>query len=118
MNAYIIQHVHPYILLALAILSEVAGTSALRASEGFSRLVPSALVVAGYGVSFYVVSLTLKTLPLGFVYAVWSGLGTVLIVAVGVVVFREGLDVARGIGIALIILGVVVLNAFSGSPAH
>ncbi len=118
MNAYIIQHVHPYILLLLAILSEVVGTSALRASQGFSRLAPSALVVVGYAVSFYIVSLTLKTLPLGLVYAVWSGLGTALIVGVGVVVFGEGLDAARVAGIALIIGGVVVLNAFSGTPAH
>jgi len=118
MNAYIVQHVSPYILLVLAIISEVIGTSALRASEGFSRPAPSALVVAGYAVSFYIVSLTLKSLPLGLVYAVWSGLGTALIVVVGVVMFREGLDAARIIGIALIIGGVVVLNAFSGNPAH
>ncbi|MGC1549526.1 MAG: multidrug efflux SMR transporter [Rhodanobacter sp.] len=107
-----------WLTLALAILAEVVGTSALKASAGFSRLLPSMVVVAGYGVAFYFLSLTLKQIPVGIAYAVWSGAGTVLITLIGVLVFRQKIDLAGVIGIALIIAGVLVLNLLSRSGTH
>lgn len=107
-----------WVTLALAILAEVIGTSALKASAGFSRLWPSVVVVAGYGVAFYFLSLTLKHIPVGIAYAVWSGAGTVLITVIGVLAFRQKIDLAGVIGIALIVAGVLVLNLLSRSGAH
>lgn len=107
-----------WLTLALAILAEVVGTSALKASAGFSQLLPSMVVVAGYGVAFYFLSLTLKQIPVGIAYAVWSGAGTVLITLIGVLVFRQKIDLAGVIGIALIIAGVLVLNLLSRSGTH
>ncbi|KPD19686.1 multidrug efflux SMR transporter [Paraburkholderia nemoris] len=108
----------PYALLAIAIVAEVIATSAMRASEGFSRLVPAAVVVIGYGIAFYCLSLTLKTIPVGIVYAVWSGAGIVLITLVAVVMYRQVPDVPAIIGLGLIIAGVAVLNMFSKMQAH
>jgi small multidrug resistance pump len=105
-------------LLAVAIVAEVVATSALRASEGFTRLIPSVLVVLGYGISFSLLSLTLKTIPVGIVYAVWSGVGIVLITLVGAVVFKQIPDLPGVLGMALIIAGVVVLNMFSKVSMH
>jgi small multidrug resistance pump len=102
----------------VAIAAEVAGTSALKATEGFTKLVPSIVVVVGYGASFYFLSLTLRSIPIGVSYAVWSGVGLVLISAVGYVVYRQTLDIPALIGIGLIGLGVVVINVFSKSVAH
>ncbi len=110
--------VPPYALLAIAIVAEVIATSAMRASEGFSRLVPAAVVVIGYGIAFYCLSLTLKTIPVGIVYAVWSGAGIVLITLVAVVMYRQVPDVPAIIGLGLIIAGVAVLNVFSKMQAH
>jgi small multidrug resistance pump len=107
-----------WLTLTLAILAEVVGTSALKASAGFSRLWPSMVVIAGYGVAFYFLSLTLKQIPVGIAYAVWSGAGTVLITLIGVLVFRQKIDLAGVIGIALIIAGVLVLNLLSRSGTH
>ena len=107
-----------WLALAVAILDEVIGTSALKASAGFSRLLPSLVVVAGYGTAFYFLSLTLKQIPVGIAYAVWSGAGTVLIALIGVLAFRQKIDLAGMIGIALIIAGVLVLNLLSKSGAH
>lgn len=107
-----------WLTLTLAILAEVVATSALKASEGFSRLLPSTVVVIGYGVAFYFLSLTLRHIPVGIAYAVWSGAGTVLIVLIGVLAFRQRIDLAGIIGIALIIAGVLVLNLLSKSGAH
>ena len=104
--------------LALAILAEVIGTSALKASAGFSRLWPSLVVVAGYGTAFYFLSLALRQIPVGIAYAVWSGVGTVLITLIGVLAFRQKIDAAGVLGIALIIAGVLVLNLWSKSGAH
>ena len=104
--------------LALAVTAEVIGTSALKASEGFSRLWPSAVVVAGYGTAFYFLSLTLRQIPVGIAYAVWSGAGTVLITVIGVLAFRQKIDLAGVVGIALIVAGVLVLNLLSRSGAH
>jgi small multidrug resistance pump len=107
-----------YVYLGLAIVSEVIATSALKASEEFSRLVPSIIVVLGYAVAFYFLSLTLRTIPVGIAYAIWSGVGIVLIALVGVFWFRQSLDLPAIIGMALIIAGVVVVNVFSKSVPH
>ncbi|WP_408444160.1 DMT family transporter [Paraburkholderia caffeinilytica] len=108
----------PYALLAIAIVAEVIATSAMRASEGFSRLLPATVVVIGYGIAFYCLSLTLKSIPVGIVYAVWSGAGIVLITLVAVVMYRQVPDVPAIIGLGLIIAGVAVLNMFSKMQAH
>lgn len=107
-----------YMWLAIAIVAEVIGTSALRASEGFSRLLPSLVVVAGYGVAFYCLSMTLKSMPVGIVYAIWSGVGIVLITLVAIVLYRQVPDLAAVAGLGLIVAGVVVLNLFSKMQAH
>ncbi|MFN4768893.1 MAG: DMT family transporter [Candidatus Kapaibacterium sp.] len=107
-----------WLTLAIAIIAEVVGTSALRASEGFTKVVPSILVVAGYSVAFYFLSLTLKNIPVGIAYAIWSGVGTVLITIVGVVVFNQRLDVPAIVGLSLILIGVLVINLFSKSVAN
>ncbi|WP_207005126.1 DMT family transporter [Trinickia mobilis] len=107
-----------YVWLAIAIVAEVIGTSALRASEGFSRLWPSLVVVAGYGVAFYCLSLTLKSMPVGIVYAIWSGVGIVLITLAAIVLYRQVPDLAALAGLGLIVAGVVVLNLFSKMQAH
>ncbi|MFM0201450.1 SMR family transporter [Paraburkholderia fungorum] len=108
----------PYALLAIAIVAEVIATSAMRASEGFSRLLPATVVVIGYGIAFYCLSLTLKTIPVGIVYAVWSGAGIVLITLVALVLYRQVPDLPAIIGLGLIIAGVAVLNMFSKMQAH
>ena len=107
-----------WLTLAIAIIAEVVGTSALRASEGFTKVVPSILVVAGYSVAFYFLSLTLKNIPVGLAYAIWSGVGTVLITIVGVVVFNQRLDVPAIVGLSLILIGVLVINLYSKSVVH
>lgn len=107
-----------YLYLAIAIGAEVVATSALKASEGFTQLVPSLVVLVGYGVAFYCLSLTLRTLPVGIAYAIWSGAGIVLIAAIGVVFYRERIDLAAVLGFALIVAGVIVLNVFSSAVSH
>ncbi len=109
---------HPWALLIIAIVAEVIGTSALRASDGFSRLWPSVLVIAGYAVAFYFLSLTLKTIPMGVSYAIWSGVGIVLISLVGWLVFDQTLDAPALAGMGLIVTGVLVINIFSTSAGH
>ena len=105
-------------MLGLAIVAEVIGTTALKASEGFTRLAPSLIVVVGYGVAFYCLSLVLKSIPVGVTYATWSGLGIVLITVVAFLVYGQRIDLAGLIGMGLIIAGVVVLNVFSKTSAH
>ncbi len=107
-----------YLYLAIAIVAEVIATGALKASEEFTKLLPSVVVVIGYGVAFYFLSLVLKTIPVGVAYAIWSGLGIVLITIVGLIVFDQKLDLAAVIGMLLIISGVVVMNVFSKSVSH
>lgn len=109
---------HPWFSLAIAIVAEVIATSALKASDGFSRLWPSLLVVAGYGTAFYFLSMTLRHISVGVVYAIWSGVGTVLITVVGLLAFRQKLDLAGCVGIGLILAGVLVLNLLSKTSAH
>ena len=106
------------LVLFLAIASEVVGTAALKASEGFVRLGPTMLVVVGYGLTFYLLGLALKQIPLGVAYAIWSGLGTAGAVLAGVLLWRESLNLAGVVGIALIVAGVLVLNLFPGTSAH
>ncbi len=107
-----------WVYLGIAIVSEVIGTSALKSSESFTRLYPSLVVLAGYSLSFYALSLTLATIPVGVAYAVWSGVGIILVSLVGLVVYGQKLDLAALFGIALIAAGVVVLNFFSKSAVH
>ena len=107
-----------YMALGLAIVAEVIATSALKASEGFTRPGPSAIVVMGYGLAFYCLSLTLKTVPVGVAYAVWSGLGIVLITVAGYVLYRQRIDAAALIGMALIVAGVAVIQLFSKTTTH
>lgn len=106
-----------WLFLSVAILAEVVGTSALKASEGFTRLWPSLLVLCGYGIAFYFLALTLRVIPVGIAYAVWSGVGIVLISLVAWLWFGQKLDAAAMLGIALIVAGVVVLN-LSETVAH
>lgn len=108
---------HPVLWLAMAIGTEVVATTALKLSDGFTRLGWAAVVVIGYGISFYAMSVALRSIPLGIVYAVWSGIGTAAIVVIGYVLFREVLDAVRLGGIGLIIIGVILLNGAS-STAH
>jgi small multidrug resistance pump len=107
-----------WIFLSIAILSEVFATSALKASESFSRLWPSIIVVAGYISAFYFLSLTLKTIPVGVAYAIWSGAGVTLIALISWALFGQKLDIAAIIGLSLIVAGIVVLNLFSGTVSH
>ncbi|WP_425466910.1 DMT family transporter [Paraburkholderia dinghuensis] len=104
--------------LVVAIIAEVVATSALRASNGFTRLVPSLIVVAGYALAFYGLALTLTTIPVGIVYAVWSGVGIVLITLVAMALYRQVPDLPAVLGLGLIVAGVVVLNVFSKMEAH
>lgn len=106
-----------WLFLTIAIVSEVVATSALKASDGFTRFVPSSIVVVGYAIAFYCLSLTLRTIPIGVVYAIWSGVGIALISIIGWLVFGQRLDSPAIAGICLIISGVVVLNVFSSSTA-
>ena len=106
------------LILLLAILSEVIGTTALKLSDGFTKLVPSLVVVAGYGASFYLLSISLKVIPIGLAYAIWSGVGIVLTVIAGMIIWKESLDWARVTGIVLIILGILIINLFSRITAH
>jgi multidrug transporter EmrE-like cation transporter len=100
----------PAILLTVAILAEVAGTVALKYTDGFTNLGPSALVVAGYGLSFWMLALVLRDLPIGLTYAVWAAAGTALIAAIGIVAFGEPATTLKLLSLGLIIAGVVGLN--------
>lgn len=108
----------PYIYLAIAILVEVTGTSALKASEGFTRLWPSLIVVVSYAVSFFFMSLTLKSIPVGISYAIWSGVGIVMITVVAWFLYKQALDVPALIGMGLIVAGVAVINLFSNTAGQ
>ncbi|MCF3642712.1 SMR family transporter [Rhizobium sp. TRM95111] len=107
-----------YSVLVLAILFEVLGTSAMQAAQHFSRLAPTVLMVVCYGVAFYFLSWSLRYVPVGIAYAIWSGLGIVLISAVGYFGFGQKLDLAAVLGLGLIVAGVAVLNVFSKSTFH
>jgi len=106
------------IIFFFAVVFEVTATTALKFSEGFSKWIPSVVVVLGYGLSFYLLSLSLQTIPIGTAYALWSGIGIVLTVIAGMILWREPMDCARGIGIFLIMLGIAIINLFSKSVVH
>ena len=107
-----------YGLLMLAILAETFATSSLNASKQFTRLIPTLCAVGGYVISFYIFSHVLKSMPVGIAYAIWCALGIVLISAVGVIYFKQHLDLPACIGLGLIIAGVAVINIFSDSVRH
>lgn len=107
-----------YGLLAAAILLEIFATSMLQRSEQFTRLIPTLLMGLGYGLSFWLLSHVLRVMPLGVAYAIWSGLGMVCVALIGRFVFGQAIDLAGAAGIALIVLGVIVINLFSGSATH
>lgn len=102
-----------YLFLSLAIILEVFGSSFMKSSEGFTKWLPSAVVIVTYIASFYFLSLALKSMPLGIAYAIWGGLGIVLTAVVSVIIFKHKLDLAAIIGIIFIVVGVVVMNFFS-----
>ena len=108
----------PFIFLFIAIIFETVATSALKASEQFTRIFPSALTIIGYLVAFYCLSITLKTIPGGIAYAIWSGVGIILISLVGIFFFKQALDLPSIIGLVLIVLGVLIINVFSKSLPH
>lgn len=107
-----------YLILLAAVAAETIGTTALQASQQFSRLGPTLLVILAYGLSFWLLSLTLKVMPVGVVYALWSGLGILLIALIGFAVFGQKLDLAAVIGMGLILAGIVVINLFSNAAHH
>jgi small multidrug resistance pump len=102
-----------WIFLAFAIVAEVIATTALRATDGFTRVAPSLIVVVGYATSFYFLSLTLRSIPMGVTYAIWSGAGIILISLAGFIIYNQRLDMAALIGMGLIVAGVVVMQLFS-----
>ena len=107
-----------FVILFFAILSEVIATSSLKYSEGFTKPIPSVVVAVGYGLSFYLLSIALKTMPIGVAYSIWSGVGLVLTVIAGIILWRETLDWAKVTGIVFILVGIVLINVFSKSAAH
>ena len=107
-----------YVYLAAAILAEVVATSALNASQGFSRLWPSVVTVVGYSIAFYALSLTLRTIPMGIAYAVWAGAGIVLIAISGAIFFKQLPDLPAVLGMLFIIVGVVLVSAVSRTAGH
>jgi small multidrug resistance pump len=107
-----------YVYLSIAIALEVIATTMLKASDGFTRLWPSVVSLAGYAAAFYVLALTMRTIPVGIIYAIWSGAGIVLITLVGWVVYDQKLDAAALVGLTLIVAGVGIVNLFSKSVVH
>ncbi|WP_421759197.1 SMR family transporter [Devosia sp.] len=107
-----------YVYLAIAIVAEVIATTALRAADGFTVLIPSAISVAGYVVAFYFLSLTLRGMPVGIAYAIWSGVGIILVSVAGWVIYRQLLDLPALVGMGLIMAGVIVINVFSKTAVH
>jgi small multidrug resistance pump len=105
----------PWLYLLVAIAGEVVGTTALKASDGFTRAGPAALVVIGYAIAFYFLALVLRTVPLGVTYAIWSGVGVAMVTVIGWLVYDQRLDAPAVLGIALIVAGVGVLNLWSGT---
>ena len=108
----------PFLILIVAVLFETIGTTALQASQQFSKLGPSIVVVLSYAISFFLLSVTLKFMPVGVVYALWSGMGIVFIAIIGLLVFGQRLDFAAVAGLAMIVGGIVVIHLFSNTTPH
>lgn len=109
---------NPCLALAIAISGEVIATTALKASNEFTRIIPSLIVVIGYGTAFYFMAISLRVLPVGIMYGIWSGMGIVLVSIIGWLVYKQTLDLQSMIGMGLIIAGVFVINLFSKSVGH
>lgn len=107
-----------YLYLAIAIVAEVIGTTALKATDGFTRPLPSLVVVVSYAAAFYFLALVLRVMPVGIAYAIWAGVGTVLIAVAGILVFRQMPDWPAIVGMALIVAGVITINVFSETVRH
>ena len=107
-----------YIYLAIAIIAEVAATSALKASNEFTKLIPSLIVIVGYGAAFYFLTLVLRTIPVAITYAVWSGAGIVLVAVVGAILYKQIPDIPAAIGMGLIVAGIAIINVFSKTIGH
>jgi small multidrug resistance pump len=107
-----------WLALSIAIVAEVIATTALKSTEGFTRLVPSLMVVAGYGTAFYFMTVSLRVFPVGIMYAIWAGVGIVLVALLGWVFYKQSLDWPAILGIVLIISGVIVIHVFSRVVAH
>ena len=107
-----------YLYLAIAIVAEVTATSALKASAEFTRLWPSVVVVVGYSAAFYFMTLVLRTIPIGITYAIWSGVGIVLVAVVGALLYKQVPDLPAMVGMALIVAGVAVIHLFSNTVVH
>jgi len=107
-----------YIYLTIAIIAEVIATSALKASDEFTKIIPIIIIIVGYGLAFYFMTLVLRTLPIGITYAIWSGLGIVLVTIMGVILYKQIPDTSAIIGMGLIITGVVVINIFSKTATN
>ncbi|MCW8126369.1 DMT family transporter [Microbulbifer halophilus] len=107
-----------YLYLAIAIVAEVVATTALKATEQFTKPIPTLIVAVGYGIAFYLLTLVLRTIPVGVTYAIWSGMGIVLVAIAGAMVYRQIPDLPAVIGMGLIVLGVIVMNVFSGTVKH
>ncbi|WP_344826845.1 multidrug efflux SMR transporter [Chryseobacterium ginsenosidimutans] len=107
-----------YVYLLLAIVFEIIATTFLKKSEGFSKILPSVITVVGYSAAFYFLSLTLKQIPVGVTYAIWSGVGIIFITVIGIVVFKQIPDLPAVMGIILIIIGVMIINLFSKMGTH
>ena len=107
-----------WVYLSIAILAEVGGSTALKQSDGFTRIGPAAIAIAAFVTSLFFLSLCLRVVPLGIAYAIWAGVGIILVSVIGVVVFRQTLDMPAMVGIALIISGVIVINTLSDSTPH
>lgn len=107
-----------FLYLTISIIAEVIATSALKAADGFTNPIPSVIVVVGYAIAFYFLSITLRSMPVGIVYAIWSGVGVVLISLAGWLLYRQTIDVPAIIGLVLIVSGVMIINLFSSSIGH
>lgn len=107
-----------YLFLSIAIIAEIIATAALKASEEFTRLLPSIIVIIGFGIAFYSLSLVLKTMPVGVAYAIWPGLGIFLVTIAGIYLYKQIPDIPAIIGLSFIVIGVIVINIFSKTIAH
>ncbi len=105
----------PYLFLAIAIISELFATSMLKASNGFSKWIPSLCTIVGFGIAFYALSITLRHIPIGVAYAIWSGIGTALTTIIGIVIWKESANLITAAGLMLILVGVVVINLKGGA---